>query len=143
MQRRWGRARGLGQDGYRGLTFNQEHPKVEEPGRLRGRVSFQQWPGGRSGGKGVGSTTRGQSGEEDQAWVSRCGHEDSGRPRCSGLDCAGAGGQRACVQQQRLGTNPGLSLLSTHQSRCFGVTSSSVVLMLLLQVGGKDCKTSG
>lgn len=31
----------------------------------------------------------------------------------------------------------------THQSLCFGVTSSSVVLTLLLRVGGRDCKTSG
>lgn len=32
---------------------------------------------------------------------------------------------------------------STHQSLCFGVTSSSVALKLLLRVGGRDCKTSG
>lgn len=45
------------------------------------------------------------------------------------------------------GSRPGLGLAptssATHQSRCFGVTSSSVALMLLLRVGGRDCKTSG
>lgn len=46
-----------------------------------------------------------------------------------------------CSQGGRVDANPGLSLLLTHQSRCFGVTSSSVVLTLLLHVGGRDCQT--
>lgn len=66
--------------GYRGLTFNQEHLKVEEPGRLRGRVSSQQWPGEkvadsprRQWSAGVGSTRRGRAGRTDQAVGLRTG----------------------------------------------------------------------
>lgn len=55
----------------------------------------------------------------------------------------GARGESLSSQSSHLGTNPSPSLRLTHQSRCFGVTSSSVALTLLLQVGGRDCKTSG
>lgn len=41
-----------------------------------------------------------------------------------------------------LGTNPTLvSLPSTHQSQCCGVTFSSVAMTEFLRVGGRDCKT--
>lgn len=67
------------------------------------------------------------------------------QPKCSGPDRGrGLWTEGLCSQGGRVDdANPGLSLLLTHQSRCFGVTSSSVVLTLLLHVGGRDCKTSG
>lgn len=47
------------------------------------------------------------------------------------------------LEEQPLETSPSLTLPLTHQSRCSGVTSSSVALTLLLQAGGRDCKTPG
>lgn len=48
--------------GCRDLTFNQERPKVEEPRRLRGRVSLQQRPVGKAAAPGR-SGQRGKSRE--------------------------------------------------------------------------------
>ena len=109
--------------GSRGLTFNQEHLKVEEPGRLQGRGSFQQWPGRKVAAPGEWSARGGQQG----------GRTRPGAPRTGGRG----------LWTEGLGSNPSLILLPTYHSRCFGVTSSSVALTLLLQAGGRARKTSG
>ena len=51
--------------------------------------------------------------------------------------------EELCSTSSHLGLSLASGPSSTHQSLCFGVTSSSVALKLLLRVGGRDCKTSG
>lgn len=95
----------LGQKGYSALTFNQEHPKVEEPGRVRGRVSFQQWPGGRQ---------QPREGVVSEGWEGLWGGRMGGRtrpvglrtgnqPKCSGPDRGrGLWTEGLCIQGGRV-----------------------------------------
>lgn len=90
---------------------------------------------GRGGQPGSGMDLKAESREE--------AGPGSGGPGVQGPSGVGLLERGLCSQ----GSRPGLGLAptssATHQSRCFGVTSSSVALMLLLRVGGRDCKTSG
>lgn len=121
---------GLGEDGVQ-----QPH---RPPGTLEGRRT------GKALRKSLLSVVAcGEDGSPRREWSAGGGRGSHRRGRQGGR--ARPGGLRSgdlCSKSSRW-TTPSLTLPLTHQNRCSGVTSSSVALTLLLQAGGRDCKTSG